>query len=209
MFINKKKSINIGPLEDAINSNPSDRITIEDIMIAMNSGGFGLVLMFFSLPTLIPLPPPFPSLFSLPVVIFALQMMIGLKAPKLPKFISKKTIKRALLANILEKSSIYFAKVEVFLKPRLLFLSSGFFEKIIGFFLLIFALLILTPLPLSNFLPGVAILVTSFGLIEKDGVIIILGLLIGIVGVITVATVLFLGVEFFGIIKNLVSQLFI
>lgn len=207
MFI-KKKSINISPIEDAINSNPNDRITIGDLMLAMNSGGFGLVLMFFSLPILIPLPPPFPSLFSIPLVIFAAQMMIGLEAPKLPKIISKKTIKRAILANILEKSSIYFAKVETILKPRLLFLSRGIFERIIGFFLFIFALLILTPLPLSNFLPGIAILVVSFGLIEKDGIIIILGLLIGIIGAITVAAMVLLGVEVLGMIKNVVLQFF-
>lgn len=208
MSIQKKKSINIAPLEDAINNNSNDKISIEDIMTAMNSGGFGLVLMVFALPILIPLPPPFPSLISVPLVIFSFQMVIGLKAPKLPKKISQKTIKRVLLANIIEKSSIYFAKAEKVLKPRLTFLSRGIFERIVGFFILIFATSVLLPLPLSNFIPGVGILVTSFGLIGKDGAIIILGLLIGLTGIAIMLTAVFLGVEFFGIMKDFISHLF-
>ena len=209
MLIHKKKSINIAPLEDAINNNSNDRISIEDIMAAMNSGGFGLVLMFFSLPIFIPLPPPFPSLISLPLLIFAVQMVVGLKAPKLPKIISRKTIKRAVLANIIEKSSIYFAKAEKLLKPRLTFLSKGIFERIVGFFILIFSISVLLPLPLGNLLPGVGILITSFGLIGKDGLVIILGLLVGLIGIaVTTIASVFLLVEFFGIIKNVVVGLF-
>ena len=103
MLIHKKKSINIAPLEDAINNNSNDRISIEDIMAAMNSGGFGLVLMFFSLPILIPLPPPFPSLISLPLLIFAVQMVVGLKAPKLPKIIFRLNKCRPILVQGLQQ----------------------------------------------------------------------------------------------------------
>ncbi len=80
------------------------------MMKSMNAGGFGLVLMFFSFPILIPLPPPLPSLIALPLIIFSLQMMAGLTAPKLPKIISQKSIERQLVAKIIEKASFLFTQ---------------------------------------------------------------------------------------------------
>ena len=50
--------------------NKSDKVMIIDLISALDTGSFGLVIMIFSLPILIPLPPPFPSLISLPLVIF-------------------------------------------------------------------------------------------------------------------------------------------
>jgi len=201
-MFHKKRTTSTEHLENAIKKGTGDKILIEDIMEAMNAGGFGLVLMFFSLPILIPLPPPFPSLISIPLVIFSLQMAIGLKSPKLPKFISQRTIERSILASIVEKSSIHLNRVESLLKPRLTFLSTGVFERIIGFLIFIFSLLILLPMPLSNFLPGIGILITSFGLIGKDGVVIIFGVLVGIIGVIVTTAALLLGVKFILILKN-------
>ncbi len=206
-MFNRKKSVSTAHLEAVIKKNSGDRISIADIMTAMNAGGFGLVLMFFSLPIIIPLPPPLPSLIAVPLAVFSLQMMLGLKAPKLPKLISNRTIERSILAATIEKSSTIFRKIEKLLKPRLVFLSTGIFERIIGFFILIFSASILIPLPLTNFLPGIGILITSFGLIGKDGIVIILGIATGIFGIITTFVAIVLGVEFLGIIKDILFNI--
>jgi len=193
----KRKRIGIKHLKKIFQKTSSaDKISIENIMNSMNAGGFGLVLMFFSLPILIPLPPPLPSLISLPLIIFSLQMIFGLNAPKLPKIISKKSIERQLVAKIIEKASFYLHKIEKIMKPRLLFLSIGIGERFVGLLILIFSGSILIPLPFTNFIPGIGILITSFGLMGRDGMIIILGLTTGLFGTfITFATIL-LGAEF-------------
>jgi len=182
--------------------NKSDKVMVKDLIEALDTGGFGLVIMIFSLPVLIPLPPPFPSLISVPLVIFTFQMMIGFDAPKLPKKFANISVKRTILATMVEKSSPYLRRVDLLLKPRLFFLTDGIAQRFIGFFIFIFASLILLPLPLSNYLPGIGILVTSFGLIARDGVLILLGLGIGILGAIIVAIAVIFGVEAIGIIKN-------
>lgn len=195
-------------LQDVVRQTLSDKISIGDLIEVMSYGGFGLVMMIFSLPIIIPLPPPFPSLISLPLLVFSVQMIIGFVNPKLPKFLSEKKISRNILAIMVEKSSPLLSKVDKMLKPRLLFLTSPFFERIIGVFTFIFALSILLPLPLSNFLPGIGILVTSFGMIGRDGVVIISGLIIGIFGLVIVAIALFVGVEALTIFKDFVFKLF-
>lgn len=194
------------PIQEAINKNSSDRIPIRDIMIAMDSGGFGLVLAFFSLSAIIPLPPPLPSLLSIPLLIFSWQMMLGYKSPHLPRKISRKTIKRSVLAGIIEKSAKSFHHIEKLLKPRLRFLTRGISERIIGFFTFIFSVSILVPFPFTNLIPGIGILIISLGLVGKDGLMIILGALIGIAGISIAIAAFILGVEFLGAIHHFITS---
>jgi len=202
--VDKKKAIATEILKDVVNKSNSDRVSINDLMTSMNSGGFGLVMMIFSLPIIIPIPPPFPSLISIPLIIFSFQMMIGLKFPKLPKMLSNFSIQRSILAMLVEKSSHYLRKVEKLLKRRMTFLSSGWFERVIGLFIFIFSLSILLPLPFTNFLPGIGVLMISFGLIGHDGLVIIIGVLIGIIGIIATVTAIFVGVGAIYMIKDFI-----
>jgi hypothetical protein len=109
-----KKTITTEILEDVVNKTTADKISVNDLMVAMDSGGFGLIMTIFSLPIIIPLPPPFPSLISIPMVVFSFQMMIGCKSPRLPKRLSNLSISRNVLAMMIEKSAPYIRKAESF-----------------------------------------------------------------------------------------------
>ncbi len=201
--MDQKKIITTQVIEDVVNNSSSDRVPIRDLVDAMNSLGFGLAIMIFAFGIIIPLPPPFPSIISIPLVIFSLQMIFGYKAPKLPKRFSDLSVKRSVLAMLVQKSAPYIRKVEGILRPRLNFMFLPLAERIIGIFIFVFASFILLPMPLSNFIPGLGILIISFGLVGKDGLVVILGIIVGIIGIsISLAAVL-LGVEAFRYIKNL------
>ncbi len=197
-----KKVVTTEILEDVVKKTTTDKISINDLIIAMDSGGFGLIMTIFSLPIIIPLPPPFPSLISIPMVVLSFQMMIGYTSPKLPKKLSNLSVSRNILAMMVEKSSPYIRKAESFVKPRLSMLSSNWFKKIIGMFCFVFSMSVLLPMPLSNFIPGMGVLIASFGLLGRDGVIILLGLTIGCIGVIVTTVAVLLGVEALYFIKD-------
>lgn len=194
--MDQHKIITTQVIEDVVNSSSSDRIPVRDLVHAMDSVGFGLVMMIFSFGIIIPTPPPFPSIISIPLVVFALQMTMGHQAPKLPKKFSKLTVKRSVLAMLVNKSSPYIRKVERILRPRLLFMTSHFADRIVGFFVLLFSSFVLLPIPLSNFIPGLGVLIISFGLLGKDGLVILLGIFIGISGIVISLAALILGAEF-------------
>ncbi len=195
-------------LEDVINSSSTDRLPVADIIGAMEGVGFGLAILIFAFGIIIPLPPPLPSLISIPLVIFALQMMAGYKAPRLPTRIGKYTVKRSVLASLVRQSSPYIGKVEKILKPRLSFMVTLAMERFVGFFIFIFATFILIPMPLSNFIPGLGILVMSFGLLGRDGLAILVGMAIGLMGMAISITALFLGVEALSYIKDWILKFF-
>ncbi len=201
--MDQNKIITTKIIEDVVNSSSSDRIPIRDLVEAMDAVGFGLVMMIFAFGIIIPLPPPFPSLIALPLVIFATQMVMGYHAPKLPKRFSEMSLKRSVLAMLVQKSSPYIRKVERILRPRLLFMTSRIAERVVGFFILIFASFIVLPMPLSNFIPGLGILIISFGMLGKDGLIVILGIIIGAIGIVISTSAVLLGVEALHYLKNL------
>lgn len=201
--MDQNKIITTQVIEDVVNRSSSDRLLIRDLVEAMETVGFGLAIMVFSFGIIIPLPPPFPSIIALPLIIFSLQMIMGYKSPKLPKRFSNLSIKRSTLAMLVQKSSPYIRKIERILKPRLLFMTSIFAERILGFFILIFSSFIVLPIPLSNFIPGLGVLIISFGLLGKDGLLVILGIVVGLAGVAVSLATIFLGVEALHYIKNL------
>ena len=200
---NQGKIIATQLIEDVVNKASSDRILIKDLVDAMDSVGFGLVIMIFAFGLIIPLPPPFPSIISLPLLVFSVQMVMGYTSPKLPKRFAKLSVKRSVLAMLTKKSSPYIHKVERILKPRLLFMTSANAERVIGFFILIFSTFVTVPLPLSNFIPGLGVLIISFGLLGKDGLVVILGIMVGITGIVVSIAAVFLGVEAIYYLKDL------
>ena len=198
-----KRIISTHKIENLVNTGQNDRVPITDLIAAMEDAGFGLALMIFSLGIIIPLPPPFPSVIAIPLVIFSWQMANGFKAPKLPKKFAKLTLKRSVLATLVQKSAPYIAKVEAILRPRLIFMTSPRVERALGWLILIFSSFIVLPIPLSNFIPGLGILIISFGLLGKDGLAIIFGIIIGLIGIVISILAIILGVEFFNYLKNI------
>jgi hypothetical protein len=193
--VDQHKIITTQVIEDVVSRSSSDRILIGDLVEAMETVGFGLAMMIFAFGVIIPMPPPVPGIISIPLVIFSLQMILGFDSPKLPKKFSKMSVKRSIIATLVKKSAPYIRKVEGLLRPRWFFMTGKIAERIIGVFTLLFSGFVLMPLPLSNFIPGLGVLIISFGLLGKDGVVIIAGIFVGLVGLsISIAAVL-LGVE--------------
>ena len=170
-------------LEDVVEHHSQhDYITIKEIKLALHERGFGILMIIFA--AIMIVCPPFAGLApALPIILCAIQMMMGKDSPWLPKWLSKQKVKRKSLAKLIQKSNPKLRKIERLLKPRLLFMSSSIGERFVGVFAFVFAISIVVPLPLTNFVPSVGIILMSLGMMSKDGVLILLGMLVGTVGV--------------------------
>lgn len=200
--MDQNKIITTQVIEDVVNRTSSDRLLVRDLVEAMETIGFGLAIMIFAFGIIIPLPPPFPSIIALPLVVFSAQMMLGYQAPKLPKRFANLTVKRSVVAMLVQKSAPHIHKVERILRPRLSAFVSLNAQRVIGFFTLLFSSFIVLPMPLSNFIPGFGILIISFGLLGKDGLVVICGIVTGLVGMAISIAAVVLGVEALKHIKD-------
>ncbi|MGN7619116.1 MAG: exopolysaccharide biosynthesis protein [Ehrlichia sp.] len=182
-------------LEEVTSNTDSDRITLFELKSALHARGFGVLMLLFSLPLAVPIPVPpgYTTIFSVPLLLFAFQMLLGLQAPWLPKWLEKKSFKRTTLALIVEKTAPMLRKAEKLTKSRLLFIFNRFGEKCIAFVSLLCAVSIAIPLPLTNFIPASGVSIMSLGLLNRDGVMVIIGMIISLFGIIVTFMIMVLG----------------
>ncbi|MCI5050007.1 MAG: exopolysaccharide biosynthesis protein [Rickettsiales bacterium] len=183
-------------LEDAVRKYQADKVSIGELMSALAERGFGLLLVIFVLPNCVPVPAPgLTSLTAVPLAFLAAQMLIGRDVPWLPSWINNRQIRRSLLAKMVEKAAPRMKKIEKLLRARLSFASSTTGERVVGSCCLLFSACIAVPLPWTNFVPGLGVLIMSLGLLSRDGITIIIGIIVGLIGVAGTSFVLLFGME--------------
>lgn len=182
-------------LQRVVEQNTDDKLLVRDLKNALHERGFGILLMIFALPNCIPvpMPPGYSSVFSIPLFIFSVQLMLGHDTPWLPSWIVNKRVKRTTVAKMVERASPILKRIENILRPRLSFASTNTGERIIGAFVFAFAVSIVVPLPLTNLIPAWGTLVMSLGLMRRDGLTIIIGMMIGTAGLILTGLIIHLG----------------
>lgn len=177
--------------------------TLGALVDAMHERGFGILIFLFALPMAIPLPVP-PGvnlLFSVPLLFLTFQQTYGAKSPWLPQSIRKRSINKEKLDKIIDGAKPWTNRLSIFLKPRLAFITHGYISHVIGVFGFLFALCVSIPVPMTNTVPSFAILLMALGILMRDGLAIIGGMIIGSVWIALLAT---LGISGFKALLNLI-----
>jgi hypothetical protein len=172
------------------------RVTLGDIVERLGDRAFGVIMLIFSLPNAVGLGsiPGVSTVFGLPQVIFALQMILGRSRPWLPRWLLAKSLSAADFRKLVEKSRPQLERLERTLKPRLHFLSSIWAERLLGLVFLVLAMIVALPIPGGNWPPAIAMALLAAGVIERDGVCVLIGLAVSAVAVVIALAVVALGV---------------
>jgi hypothetical protein len=155
----------------------SERVTVAEILDALDNRAFGLATLLFAIPSVIPMPPGVPTVVGIALLIVSLQMVMGRQELWLPKFLSKQGFSRKSLVSGFEKIKPQLEFIEKFAKPRLLILTGKIATVLIGVVILVMAVILILPLPPGgNFPPALACAVLGMALVERDGIIVLIGL---------------------------------
>lgn len=114
------------------------------------------------------------------LIAIAAQLVIARPVPRLPKFIADRHIPARLLEKWLRRILPWLEKVEKYIRPRAPFLSGAVMRSIAGIMLILLGIALFVPVPFSQLLPGIAALTISVALLERDGPVLLLGLLLGL-----------------------------
>lgn len=155
----------------------SETLTYGELINALGEQAFGLITILFALPSALPISviPGFSFIFGLPIVFIAVHLIIGRRSLWLPKKLANYRVNLKKLDAVAKKTLPTIMVIERYLKPRLLFLSSSIMERVLGVVLLILSLLLLLPIPFSNFFFASLIICFGLGLVEKDGLLMLIG----------------------------------
>ena len=185
----------ISLMESIAGNAPEDGLTLHQLFEQLGDRAFGAMLFVLALPCCIPFLYGVPQLVSLPMAALALQMAIGRDEPWLPGKFADRRISKESLLNTAKGGRRFFGWAENFARPRLTFLTSHKIAPLIGAMMCVFCVSILTPLPSTNTVPGFAVAMTSFGMMERDGVLTLGGVVLGIVWICLLITAAMLGLE--------------
>ena len=155
-------------------------IGLASLAHALGDRSTGALLLFLALPMVLPIPAPGISVvFGVPLTLISAQLLFGRRTLWLPARIARRKISRQQLDIYIQRAMPSVLKMERLVRPRFLELTRGLSLRLVAAMCLLLALIITLPVPLGHLVPGAAISVMALGLIERDGVMIIGGLLIG------------------------------
>ena len=172
-------------LDDVAADNRRERVSITDLMRAMEARAVAALILFFSLPNALPAIPGTSAVLGLPLLYLCAQMMLG-KLPWLPGLIADRSMTREDYSGLVRRVSPLLARAERLLVPRLLFITGDLGERVIGGFCLLLAIVLALPIPLGNMLPAIAISMMALGVLERDGIWVIGGALVGALSLVIV-----------------------
>ncbi len=178
--------------------------SLGDVLDRLDERAFGLLLLLLALPCCLPFVYVLPQIVALPMMALAGQMAMGRRSPWFPENLRKRSFVVRDFRDVLERSEKYLGWIEKLASPRLRPVTGHGGARLVGLVLLVPIASILTPLPGTNTIPGIGVAIAALGLIERDGVLVILGLLIGFLWV---ALLLTLGLEAASMIKAWIGSI--
>ena len=167
------------------NTGDKDRISILDLLEALRRRALGALIFIFAVPTALPMPPGVSAIVGAPLLFLTVQLMLGMK-PWLPRIISERSLPRADFQRVVTTVSPWLARAERLMRPRLTFLAHRPWIFLVGFMSVLMAIVLFLPIPLGNMLPSVALCIMALGLLERDGVWILIGLVVGVASIVIV-----------------------
>lgn len=176
---------------EQLSETASDPITVEQIRDALGDRSFAAMLAVFACVNLLPLPPGTTLILGLPLVIVSMQMVLGHSEVWLPRFLLNKSVAASRFREQANRHLPRIQKLERLIRPRYwpFFAQRGVDDRIIGLISLILAIMVTVPIPLSNWLPALAILLIALALSERDGILFGIGSFIGGLSILVVTAV--------------------
>jgi hypothetical protein len=162
-------------LADLARNWPQERVSLGDIEAALGDRGFGLMILVFTLPALIP---GVAMLAVIPLVLLAIQLVLGMSKPWLPKVLHRRSAAKADFQRVIGRLLPHFERAEKVLKPRLNFFATSYAERLIGLACLVLSLLLPLPWPFGNLMVAVPLFVLALALVERDGLFALGGLVL-------------------------------
>ena len=162
-----------------------DDVTIDDVVEALGGRGFGPLILLPALLVITPLGgiPGFPTVMAVLILLFAVQVLAGKQRLWVPGFLGKRGVSDDRVRASAKKLRPVGRWLDDHMGQRLDQLVSGPMPKVAAG--VIMALCLLVPpsevLPFAAFLPMGAIALLALALTLRDGVVMLLGLILSAV----------------------------
>ena len=156
-------------------------MSLGQIEAHLKDRGYALLVLFLAAPFPIPNIPGLSVPFGIAIGLIGIAFM--LRRPNLPKFVLRQTLEFSTLQKVIPFVARLLERIERHMKPRLQFFVKGpVMSSLFGLGIVSagFFLALPLPIPLTNGPPALSIIFLVVGVLCRDGLMILIGHLLGI-----------------------------
>ena len=165
-------------LEEVIRQAPAEYVTIGWLTLTLHRHSFGIIMLSLGLLATTPVGSTVPGLI---LAIMAVQLITGRAEPVFPQFIMTRRLPTKQLLWLCDRAIHVLKYLEKAVHPRWP-MTFEMAKRAVGVIvLLLTAVLLLMPVPLSNVAPAAVISLISLAYVEEDGLLLSVALLAAIV----------------------------
>ncbi|QCG94378.1 exopolysaccharide biosynthesis protein [Azospirillum sp. TSA2s] len=159
-------------LRGLLDEAPADCVTLGWLLEKLHKRSFGIVLLLLAL---IGLAPGTSPVVGLLLTIPALQMILARESPVFPRMITSRRFSTRRLVRLVDRAVPVLRRMETVIHPRW---KTPFdaTTRVVGLVVLALTSVFFVPIPLSNIVPAVTIMLIALAYLEEDGVLLALSL---------------------------------
>jgi hypothetical protein len=155
--------------------------TLREILDHFGERAIGAMLVVFSAPLVLPMPPGVSAVLGLPLIIFTAQLTVaGSRRAWLPKGLAARTLRSRDVAGVVRRILPLVRGIERLLRRRLTWLLVPLSLRLVGLVAFLLSVIVFLPIPFGNMFPSLAIAVLGLGLVERDGLAVLIGWLVAV-----------------------------
>ncbi|HBI20448.1 MULTISPECIES: exopolysaccharide biosynthesis protein [unclassified Brevundimonas] len=160
---------------EEIGESPDPKLKLEELVAAFGERGFGAMILILSMLALLPWPPGGKAVFAVPIILMSLELAFQRDAIWLPRWALNASISRPAYRAGVSRIMKVVRYVENLTRPRIPFLTGEIADTVTGLVCVVLALIMALPIPFGDALPGIALVFFALGMMQRDGVAILLG----------------------------------
>ncbi|MGL4249192.1 MAG: exopolysaccharide biosynthesis protein [Aeromonas sp.] len=179
-------------LRSTANAIEESHVSLRQMLTLVGEQGMLLFCLLLTVPFLLPVSIPGASTpFGLLILFIGIGITLN-QVPWLPAILMERRFAAEQLKPMLHKGADLLARLDRYIRPRLLTLTaSSTISRCNGLLIMLAALLLMLPLgaiPFTNTLPAWAILLLAIGMLQRDGLFVAAGYLLVIITLIWFST---------------------
>ena len=152
-----------------------ERLHLGEMVEAFGDRAFGAVMFLFAIINMLPWPPGGTTLTGAPLLFLSMELAWGRESLWLPDWLERASVSRKTFRDLSRRFMKPIRLSERLSRPRLRFLTGPHGQGLIGLACLFLSLVLVLPIWGGNLVPAIAIGLFALGVMQRDGIVVLLG----------------------------------
>lgn len=189
---------------DQMAHKPDAAMTCDDLVALLGPQSHALAVLIFALLNLLPGPPGYAVVLGLVTIAFSLLQIVNRPIHLWP-IVGHRRLPLWMMMKLLGILQWLIDRIARISSPRLVLLASHRMMPLIGLFGVVMGTAMLAPIPFTNTLPAIGVALVSIGVLNRDGVLVLTGFAVGVLGLIVLAAALWALVALFLVVEDAIQ----